>query len=364
MTRVALRDHAKPIMQAIAKHIESARPGAPLSGAATAATAHGALRHTSGFDLLQLAAEYRALRVSVIKLWRSQLAKEHHGVLDELARFNESVDQALGESIASYADEVGRSRDTFLAILGHDLRGPLSAVSMSGLYLSRAGLESRHQLQAVGSIRRGAARMETMIRDLLEYTGARLGRGLPVTPQPCSIASICAATVEEMKAGHPDREFRLETLGDPSGSFDVARLQQAIGNLLNNAVQHGAADSAVVLEVHGGSDEVRVRVINQGIPIPAESLQVIFNPLVQLPAASQRPEAQRSTSLGLGLYIARGIVRGHGGTLEVESSAEHGTVFTARFPRPGSRNRHALSVMYDSAQSAGEEARTTMPRQP
>jgi signal transduction histidine kinase/CRP-like cAMP-binding protein len=364
MTGVALRDHAKPILQAIAKHTESPRTGVPPSGEGTAATSHGALRHTSGFDLLQLASEYRALRASVIKLWRSQLPKEHHAALDELARFDESVDQALGESIASYADEVGRSRDTFLAILGHDLRGPLSAVSMSGLYLSRAGLESRHQLQAVDHIQRGAARMETMIRDLLEYTGARLGRGLPVTPRPCSIGTICAAGVEEMKAGHPDREFRLEIRGDPGGSFDVARLQQAIGNLLNNALQHGAADAPVVVEVHGGSDEVRVRVINQGVPIPVEALQIIFDPLVQLPAASPSPQAQRSTSLGLGLYIARSIVRGHGGTLAVESTAERGTVFTARFPRAGSRKRDTLPVLYDTAQSASEQARTTVSRQP
>jgi signal transduction histidine kinase len=136
-----------------------------------------------------------------------------------------------------------------------------------------------------------------------------------------------------MKAAHPDREFHLETRGDPSGSFDLVRLQQAFGNLLNNAVQHGATDSPVVLEVTGVPAEVRVRVINQGVPIPAEAAHVIFNPLVQLPAASGSPGAQQSTSLGLGLYIARSIVQGHGGTLDVESSAEHGTVFTARFPR-------------------------------
>jgi CRP-like cAMP-binding protein len=125
MSAVALRDHARPILQAIAQHIDAGP--AQLSDEATAATAHGALRHTSGFNLLQLASEYRALRASVISLWRSHLSKEHHEALDDLARFNESVDQALAESIASYADEVGRSRDTFLAILGHDLRSPLAA---------------------------------------------------------------------------------------------------------------------------------------------------------------------------------------------------------------------------------------------
>ena len=354
MTPVALRDHARPILQAIARDIESDQAGAGSSGKATAATTHGALRHTSGFNLLQLASEYRALRASVITLWRAHLSKEHHAALDDLARFNESVDQALAESIASYADEVGRSRDTFLAILGHDLRSPLSAVSMSGHYLSRTGLiEGKPQAKALASIQRGAAKMDLMIRDLLEYTRTRLGRGMPVERAACSIGRICEAVVEEMKAGHPDREFRLATSGELRGLFDNARLQQAFGNLLNNAVQHGAEGSPVLLEAHGAPDAVVVRVKNHGAPIPADALQVIFDPLVRIPASSA-PE-RRSTSLGLGLFIARSIVVGHGGTLEVESSGQEGTVFTARFPRGESVKRDPLFLMYDSGESESDE---------
>ena len=331
MTSGALRDHARPILQAIAKDIESDQPGVESSGEATAARTHGALRHTSGFNLLQLASEYRALRASVIQLWRSHLSKEHHEALDELARFNQSVDRALAESIASYADEVGRSRDTFLAILGHDLRSPLNAVAASGHYLSRVGLPEG--VQAVGRIQRGAAKMDAMIRDLLEYTRTRLGREIPVLRAPCSIGGICEAAIEEMKAGHPERDFRLAMSGELGGAFDGARLQQAFGNLLNNAVQHGAKGSPVILEAHGAPDAVTVRVTNDGTPIPAEALQVIFNPLVQIPRAAHDPAEHRSGSLGLGLFIAHSIVLGHGGTLEVESTAQAGTVFTARFPR-------------------------------
>ena len=334
MTPIALRDHARPILQAIAQHIESDKPGAGPLGEATAATTHGALRHTSGFNLLQLASEYRALRASAVTLWRTHLPKEHHAVVDELTRFNESVDQALAESIASYADEVGRSRDTFLAILGHDLRSPLSAVSISGQYLSRVGLlEGKHQSQAVARIQRGAEKMDGMIRDLLEYTRTRLGRGIPVTREPCRIGSICEAALEEMKAGHPEREFRLAMSGELRGSFDVPRMQQVLGNLLNNAVQHGASGTPVILEAHDGPDAITLRVTNQGTPIPVDVLQVIFNPLVQVSSPTRGPDERPSTSLGLGLFIARHIVLGHGGTLEVESSGAEGTVFTARFPR-------------------------------
>jgi signal transduction histidine kinase len=254
--------------------------------------------------------------------------------LDDLARFNASVDRALAESTASFADEVARSRDIFLAILGHDLRSPLSAVALSGDYLSTVGmLEGRQQLQAVGRIQRGAAKMDAMIRDLLEYTRTRLGRGIPITRDACDLGSICEAAVEEMRAGHPERVFRFERSGELAGAFDSARLQQVFSNLLNNALQHGAKDSPVFLEAHGGPDTFSVQVKNYGPPIPADALQVIFNPLVRMPATAEGPHDPASTSLGLGLFIARNIVMGHGGTLEVESSEEAGTVFTARFPR-------------------------------
>jgi signal transduction histidine kinase len=102
---------------------------------------------------------------------------------------------------------------------------------------------------------------------------------------------------------------------------------------LNNAVQHGARGSTVILEAHGGPETVTVRVKNYGPSIQPDALQVIFNPLVRLPGAASGPDEGRSTSLGLGLFIARTIVAGHGGTLEVESSDRDGTVFTARLPR-------------------------------
>ena len=335
MTPLALRDHAEQILQAIASEIRSGDAGAePRSSVSTAATMHGALRHLSGFNLLQLGSEYRALRASVIKLWRAHLSKEHQGPLDDLARFNASVDRTLAESTASFADEVARSRDTFLAILSHDLRSPLTAVALSGQYLSTAGmLESGQQLEAVARIQRGAAKMDAMIRDLLEYTRTRLGRGIPVAREDCSIADVCDAALDEVKAAHPHRTFCFERSGDLNGAFDSARLQQVFGNLLNNAVQHGAKDSPVLLAAHGGPDLVSVQVKNYGPPIPEDARQVIFNPLVQAPSAASRRGDRQSTSLGLGLFIARSIVVGHGGTLEVESSEHAGTVFTARFPR-------------------------------
>ena len=332
----ALHDELGPILRAIARDIDRDRAAAqPLDprDPQTPAALYGARQHLRGFSLTHLALEYSALKSSVIALWRAHVAADYHGALDDLTRFDESVDRALAASMVSYALERARSRDTFLAILGHDLRTPLAAISMSERYLSRSGIpEGSMAAQALTRIGRGAAKMDAMISDLLDYTKTRLGQGLPIVAKPCDISQICEAAIEEMRSAHPDRVFALATSGDLGGSFDRARLEQAFANLLSNAVQHGAAESPVSVQATGTSDTICVHVKNDGPPIPADALQVIFNPLIQL----QDPLGacpRRSTSMGLGLFIARTIVVGHGGTLEVESSSAAGTVFTARLPR-------------------------------
>jgi signal transduction histidine kinase len=341
MTSLALRDHAKQILQAIALDIEESQSdlaqaykskGYVLIAEATrtAAQTHGALRYLAGFDLRQLAAEFRALRASVLRLWLKRGAEDETS-LYQMTRFNEAIDQALAESIGNYSDEVARSRDTFLAILGHDLRSPLSAVGNSGLFLVSPGvLPPGAALDAARRVTRGSAKMSRMIRDLLEYTRTRLGRAIPISPQATSMKRICALAYDEIRAVHPERVFKLETSGKLEGEFDSERLQQVLSNLLNNAVRHGASEHPITLSAHGESETITVRVRNYGRLIPADQLQVIFNPLVQIP---QEQADEDVTSLGLGLYIAHEIVAMHGGTMMAESSEEDGTVFSAHLPR-------------------------------
>jgi signal transduction histidine kinase len=346
MTSLALRDHATQILLAIAEDIESNQTALEqdykskgyvriAEAARTAAMTHGALRYLAGFDLRQLAAEFRALRASVLRLWLKH-GNDRSTAFYEITRFNEAIDQALAESIANYSDEVARSRDTFLAILGHDLRSPLAAIANSSLYLGTPGLLPRGApLEAARRINLSAAKMGAMIKDLLEYTRTRLGRAIPISPAPANMEQICRLAFDEIRAAHPEQTFRLETSGELEGRFDGERLHQVLSNLLNNAVQHGTASLPVTLSAHGEADRITLRVQNFGRPIPAEQLQVIFNPLVQIPPSSAEVHdgSGPATSLGLGLYIAREIVTMHGGTIEAESSVRDGTVFSARLPR-------------------------------
>jgi signal transduction histidine kinase len=342
MTSLALRDHATQILLAVAEDIESnqtdleqaykSKGFVPIAEATrTAAMTHGALRYLAGFDLRQLAAEFRALRASVLRLWLKRGGGDETAFY-QMTRFNEAIDQALAESIANYSDEVARSRDTFLAILGHDLRSPLAAIANSSLYLGTPGLlPDGALLQAARRINLSAAKMGLMIKDLLEYTRTRLGRAIPIAPERASMEQICRLAFDEIRAAHPERIFRLETSGELEGQFDGERLQQVLSNLLDNAARHGTKSQPITLSARGESDKITVQVKNYGRRIPADQLQVIFNPLVQIPALAD--DTSPPTGLGLGLYIAHEIVAMYGGTIVAESSDEDGTVFSARLPR-------------------------------
>jgi signal transduction histidine kinase len=343
MSALALRDHAKPILLAIARDLESDQTPSeqtekshglsrPLSARETAAATHGALRQVSGFDLNQLGAEYRALRASVIRLWTQQaMVAVDVTVIDDMIRFNEAVDQAIAESTARYAAELALSRDTFMAILAHDLRSPLAAINLLSMLLEKNSATDATRAQA-GQIRRSAREMGSMVSDLLEYTRTHLGKGIPVVVHEANMSSICRQALQEMRSGQPEREFLLNAPETLACKADSARLRQALSNLLNNAVQHGDPGSAITLTARAEGEFIALSVHNIGTPIPPESLQVIFDPLVQLSEQSAVKISMHATNLGLGLFIAREVAHGHGGTIGVTSTLAGGTTFTMRLP--------------------------------
>jgi signal transduction histidine kinase len=342
MSKIALRDHAQLILLAVAKDIESEQTEAERDSKSKGqqnsvvasenfAAIHGALRQLDGFDLVQVAAEYRALRATVLRLWKPNVDPVAAGVLEQVMRFNESIDQSLAESIAAHSERVDNSRDTFLAVLGHDLRGPLSSI---GACLAVAGREGATPAQIAKATRigkRGVAVTKELIDELLEYTRTRLGKGIEVDPKPVNLSEWCRETFDEIAAANPDRALIANIASNIHLSVDAPRIRQVLDNLLRNALQHGDPAFPVELLVRLYKNQVELAVRNQGIPIPPKALQVIFNPLVQIPS-EQKGMKQSSSSLGLGLFIVREIATGHGGTIAVKSSAQKGTIFAVRLP--------------------------------
>ena len=344
MTDPQLRDHAREILLTIAKEMETSQSedqrsaksrrisGAP--GAVTAGASHGAARHVSGFDLPQLVGEFRALRASVLSLWsRSAVVTYVQPALEEIARFNEAVDQALADSVERYSADVARSRDIFLAVLGHDVRGPLSGIRMATDVLVMPTLAETRRMQVAMRVRRASEVIGRLTSDLIEYTRSRLGRGIPIERSACDLLMLCEETLDAVKGTYPDQQFVKQFSGNLRLELDTARMQQVLFNILHNAVQHGDRSLPVTLCVAGEEDEVVLKVTNFGTPIATEEMQTIFEPLVSMPLSGAAHHERSRTSLGLGLFIVREIVQGHQGTISVSSAADTGTVFTVRLPR-------------------------------
>ena len=344
MDLTALRDHAAEMLAAIVADLrtpqtaheqaEKSKGNAKADPAAsdTAAEVHGAGRAESGFSVGEMVSEYRALRASVIRLWTKAEGTLTGEDLDDLMRFNETIDQALAESIDRYTVDLDRSKEMFLAILGHDLRNPLGVVNMASQFMLETGeLEEPHRTLTT-RILRSARRMSAMVGDLLDFTRSRLGGGMPVVRKPMDLATETSHAVEEIRAGHPGSIVHLETSGDLRGEWDCARIGQVLANLLGNAVQHGSPRTPINVVARGEVDDVVLRVHNRGPAITPSKVPGLFSPFKRL--GTGNGAANPTSSLGLGLYIAERIVTAHDGSITVESSEDAGTAFTVRLPRP------------------------------
>ncbi len=166
----------------------------PLNGASED---HAISRLKSGFDLRAVVSEYRALRASVLQLWRDSSPTAHESDVDDLTRFNESIDQSLAKAVSSYTKRVDESRDMFLAILGHDLRGPLNAIAMNAAALPMFTKIDPTSLPFTSSISNSVVVMTRMISDLLDYTRTRLGAGMPINRTPIDLAVVAHEVLAE-----------------------------------------------------------------------------------------------------------------------------------------------------------------------
>ena len=345
MDALALRDHADAILLATIRDMRSAQSSAErlaksrgrdgggdnmaLNGASEQ---HAIGRLGSGFSLLEVVAEYRALRASVLRQWHDKGFPSHDSDVDDVTRFNESIDQSLAKAVSSYTRRVDQSRDLFLAILSHDLRNPLNSIAMAASLLPHLVRPATEAVDVVSQISSSADVMAKMISDLLDYTRTRLGAGMPVSPAIMDLGALCHELYNEFRTSHPNRSICLRSEGELRGNWDADRLRQAISNLLGNAIQHSPENAPIELRVSGDASDAMVTVYNGGPPIPPGELAKIFDPLVRGSSAG-RPKVNRPGSIGLGLYIARAIAESHGGTINVTSSDKAGTAFTMRLPR-------------------------------
>jgi len=341
MQPLALRDHAEQILQAIRKDLATyqsrqAQTQKSLGGKAalvgapeTAAQTHAVLRAKSGFNINQLAAEYRALRASVLRLWTDAYPLADPDRFEDVIRFNEAIDEALAESISFFSTQVEQSRNLLLGMLGHDLRSPLQSIQMTATYL--AALNAGAQVSdAAARLINSGSRMKALLDDLLDFNRTKFGLGVNINPTPMDASKVFDDELRLLRAAHANRQIDFEVAGDTNGVWDAMRLRQVLNNLVVNAIKYGADDTPVRVALSGDPEQLSFEVRNKGSTIDRETLDIIFEPLRRI--MGQEPRYDGEGSLGLGLYIARQIAEAHRGTIEARSDSTQ-TVFAVRVPR-------------------------------
>lgn len=335
----ALRDHAKAMLEEVAtdiatpqtareqsdksKGLRVARP-TPNPGAAAE---HGTARAVSGFTVVEIVAEFRALRASVVRLWAAQAPAIGRAELDELTRFNEAIDEAVAESLERYARASDETRERFLAILGHDLRNPLGAISTSASFLAETEGLNPEQTKILSMIGTAATRMTKLVADMLELGLSGGGDRMPVRRDEMNIGKLVCDVAGEIRGSYAKANVEVSSHGDLTGSWDSARLAQALTNLVGNAVEHGDGDQPIRIVARGDAAEVTIEVSSSGPTISRERLGQLFDGPMR-----GNQEQRDHQHLGLGLFIVEKIVAAHGGTVDVRS-ADSQTAFTIHLPR-------------------------------
>lgn len=373
MDAAALRDHAKLILHAVAADLETRQsdaqqeakskgdaPAPPPHAPKTAAETHGSVRAEEGFSLQQMVSEYRALRASVLRLWSREEISTTPDSYQQLMRFNEAVDQALTDSIETYANALdqmfaARARERLIALgtltagLGHDLSNVLFPMR-----------DTIDQLGLLYPAPPGAPLVESLRRSVEHLRGLAKGvRALYVDPdQPASIETTAlhewwAQAISPFTWALP-RGVRLHTEGfDDNSAVPPVRipnhvLMQAVFNLVQNAADAFAEQSArrpnpaphsaphpaphrapqqtgniwITAEPRPGAVALTVR--DDGPGMPADVLTRCTEPFF-----STKP---RDRGTGLGLALVRNAVERHGGQLLVQSTLGEGSAFTLLLP--------------------------------
>lgn len=233
--------------------------------------------------------------------------------------------EGLAEKLSQRAD----FEQQLIGIVSHDLRNPLNVICLGAASLLHYEELDERSTKAIVRIQTAADRATRMIRDLLDFTQARLGSSIHIEPRPARFHNVTRDVLDEVEASYPDRDLRVQSSGNGDGEWDPDRIAQVVQNLVTNALKYSPKGSAVHVETRGEDGFVILTVHNQGPPILPDTFGRLFEPMTRATPGTD----SASRSIGLGLYIVKHIVDAHQGTIEVTSDGSVGTMFTVRLPK-------------------------------
>lgn len=227
----------------------------------------------------------------------------------------------------THQKELERLREEWTAIVAHDLRQPVAAISLSAQALKRRSLPA-DDAKLIERVHSSAERLRTMVEDLLDYAQIEAGR-LRIAPRTVDVSALVAEIVERVAPSARAHPIRLEVHGeDAHAEVDPGRIDQVVTNLVSNAVKYGFEGTEVVVTIVQHRDELELTVTNRGEGLSHEELEQLFSRFYRTPTAV----AAGIKGVGLGLVITKGIVEAHGGRIWAESSPHETTTFHVVLP--------------------------------
>ncbi|MEJ5990019.1 ATP-binding protein [Ramlibacter sp. PS3R-8] len=227
------------------------------------------------------------------------------------------------------AEEAGRSKDEFLAMLGHELRNPLAPMATALHLMARKGEPGTRNEREV--MERQVAHMKRLVDDLLDVSRIT-GKRLAIRMEPLRLADVVRHGAQAVQPVLGLRRLELDIPREADQLWvagDEVRLGQVLANLLGNAVKFTGPEGSISLRVERNGDDVQVTVADSGFGMPPEVLAHVFDLFYQAPQGADRSRG----GLGLGLAIVRSLVEMHGGTVQAYSDgAERGSRFVVRLP--------------------------------
>jgi len=249
---------------------------------------------------------------------------QHEQSQDEVIETLQRQVEELTEANRLLKEQLVR-KEQFAAMIAHELRSPLTPIINYAQMVARPN--QRHEVIVRGTniIISQAWRLTRLANDLLD--ASRLSSGqFTLTCNTCDVAALVKEVVDQLRPVAPYHKFVVETPDSPiTGSWDSGRLQQALGNLLDNAIKYSDEGTTITVRVWQTLEKAHVSVHNQGVGIPSSDIGQLFRPYGRLQAATTQQGS------GLGLYITKSIVEAHGGTLRLESPGADGQGTTFSF---------------------------------
>jgi signal transduction histidine kinase len=225
--------------------------------------------------------------------------------------------------------DVARLREEFASVIAHDLRGPIHALQLQSDLLLEQASEGQVQVPVavVERLRRVTTNLSRMVDDLLDASRVEAAR-MTVHRQPLPVDEAAADLVERLRPALAPHPLDIEVRGAPPRVLaDRRRFDQVLTNLLENAGKYSAEDQPIHVVVQAAEGGARISVEDHGIGIEPHELPRLFDRFYQ----AKRARAKKS-GLGLGLYVAKGLMEAHRGRIWVDSEAGKGSVFYLWFP--------------------------------